>query len=74
MEPIGPLLEFLKTRPDLFITAFILFNWWLERTERKTQQKLNADLQQKMIIQADETKNTLTEIKVLLQVLTRGRH
>lgn len=74
MEPIGPLLDFLKNRPDLFVVAFILFNWYLERTERKAQQKVNAELQNKMEDLVEQTSSTLLEIKILLQVLTKGRH
>lgn len=74
MESIGPLFEFLKDRPDLFVTAFILFNWWLERTERKAQQNINITLQQKMQEAMSETKSALIEIRTLLQILTRGRH
>lgn len=74
MEPIGPLLDFLKNRPDLFVVAFILFNWYLERTERKAQQKVNAELQNKMEVLVEQTSSTLLEIKILLQVLTKGRH
>ena len=74
MEPIGPLLDFLKNRPDLFVVAFILFNWYLERTERKAQQKINADLQEKMSDVMEQSTSALGEIKILLQVLTQGRH
>lgn len=74
MEPIGPLLDFLKNRPDLFVVAFILFNWYLERTERRAQQKTNAELQDKMADLIEETSSALLEIKILLQVLTKGRH
>jgi hypothetical protein len=74
MEALTPLLNFLKDRPDLFVTAFILFNWWLERNERRTQQDINSDLQKKMLEQVGETKTALIEIRSLLNILTRGRH
>lgn len=74
MESVGPLLDILKERPDLFLTAFLVIIWWLERTERRTQQKVNSELQTKMLDQISETKSALTEIRALLQILTRGRH
>lgn len=74
MESVGPLLEILKDRPDLFITAFLLVIWWLERGERKAQQKVNAELQVKILDQVGESKSALIEIRSLLQILTRGRH
>lgn len=74
MDLFGPLLELLKSRPDIFVSAFILGNWWLERTERKKMQEANNTLQKQMLTQNGETKEALSEMNVLLQILTRGRH
>lgn len=74
MEQVGPLLDILKDRPDLFITAFLLVMWWLERSERRAQQNENTELQTKMLESIGETKSALIEIRALLQIFTRGRH
>ncbi len=74
MEPFNLLIDILKNRPDLFVSAFILANWWLERRERQKMQDANDTLQKQMLTQNTETKEALTEMNVLLQILTRGRH
>ena len=74
METFGPLLEILKNRPDIFVSAFILGNWWLERKERQRMQNVNETLQDKILTLNVETKEALAEMNILLQILTRGRH
>ena len=67
------LMQILRERPDLFITALLLAYALSERSERKTQQKNNSDLIGKMHEQNSDTNELLTTIKVLLEVLTQGR-
>lgn len=67
------LYEVLKSRPDLFITALLLFGYLAERAERKTQTKGNSDLASKMHKQNQETNESLNQIKFLLEILTKGR-
>lgn len=67
------LYEILKDRPDLFATALILMYAISERSERKTQQTKNDELIDKLHEQTKDSNELLITIKVLLEVLTRGR-
>ena len=73
MDQIKFLYEVLKDRPDLFATALILIYAVSERAERKTQQSKNDELVNKLHAQSKDSNELLVTIKVLLEVLTRGR-
>lgn len=77
MEVVGPLVtlfSYLRDKPELLATALALTAWWLERTERKEQTKINLDLQGKMLEALGEVKDAVAQGNLLLQILTRGRN
>jgi len=67
------LYEVLKSRPDLFFTAFLLMLYLTEKAERKTMTKRNFELTEKMADQNKDTNELLGQIKFLLELLTKGR-
>lgn len=76
MEVVGPvvtLLDWLSRRPELAYAAAMTVLWWLERTERKDQTKINLDLQKLMLDALSEVKDAVSQGNLLLQILTRGR-
>ena len=73
MEAFEALYGVLKDRPDLFITALLLFYALGERAERKNMTTKNLDLVQKMHDQNGDTNDLLNQIKFLLELLTKGR-
>lgn len=76
MEVVGPvalMLDYLAKRPELAYAAVMTIMWWLERTERKDQTKVNLDLQAKMLEALGEVKDAVAQGNLLLQILTRGR-
>lgn len=76
MEPVTMLtylVNVIKDNPTLFVVIFPTIMWWLERTERKDQTKINLDLQGKMLEALGEVKDAVAQGNLLLQILTRGR-
>ncbi len=73
MEWVKFLYDVLKDRPDLLATVLILVYAVSERSERKTQQTKNDELIDKLHAQTQDSNELLVTIKVLLEVLTRGR-
>ena len=73
MEIFTRLYDILRERPDLFFAAALLMYALSERSERKTQQKKNGELVDKMHAQNIDTNELLGQIRFLLELLTRGR-
>lgn len=73
MLDVTILFDFLKARPDLFVTAFVLGMWWLERGERKEQAKVNHDLQEKFVAALNEMQKGVDQTNMLLQLAIRER-
>jgi hypothetical protein len=73
LEIFTRLYDILKERPDLFFVAAILLYALSERSERKTQQKKNGELVDKMHEQNIDTNELLGQIRFLLELLTKGR-
>lgn len=70
---LGMFVRWIIDKPELFIMLFPTTMWWLERTERISQTKINLDLQGKMLEALGEVKDAVAQSNLLLQILTRGR-
>lgn len=72
MDYLKPLFALLQDNPLFFAIGFATIAWWLERTERVAQQKINAELQTSMIQALEDVKSAITHNSTLLQFLGGG--
>ncbi|TXH42035.1 MAG: hypothetical protein E6Q97_36460 [Desulfurellales bacterium] len=69
MEFIKPLLELIQVNPLLFMIALPTVGWWLERSERISQQKVHSEIQQEVIDSLKEVEKAINHNSLLLQFM-----